>query len=362
MAVIAQDALIQPDQDHAVATVDDHWLVMAKIGTGTARAHYRRNTQAARQDRGVRQRSAVFGDKGQHPLMLHENGVSRGQIVGNDDAALKTTGSQFGVIGIVQIGRILGDQDALHPAHHMLDIVLAGAQIGIVHLLEDLHQRIPLDLQRPLGVAAPRTNQFNRRLGEGGILQHQQVGVDKRRHIPRGRRRNAHADIAQLPAGDIQTAQKPLDFVLDNGFGNGVLGDFELITLQQIRPADGVAPGNPDPLQRKRHAASLSFVLVKTALDQFFEMRQRLFGLRAGSLQFQVRTAGGRQHHHPHDALAVDFATAARQTDLGIKAGSQGHKLGSGAGVQPEPVDDDDVPFQHPGDPVMPRCPNGGWA
>ena len=91
-------------------------------------------------------------------------------------------------------------------------------------------------------------------------------------------------------------------------------------------------------------------------------MRQRLLGLRADGLQFQMRTAGGRQHHHPHDALAVDFAAATRQADLGIKAGSQGHKLGRSAGVQPEPVDNDDVPFQHPDDPVMPHCSNGSWA
>jgi len=53
VAVIAQDALIQPDQDYSLPPIDDNRLIVAQIAARIARAHHRRNTQATRQNGGV---------------------------------------------------------------------------------------------------------------------------------------------------------------------------------------------------------------------------------------------------------------------------------------------------------------------
>ena len=217
----------------------------------------------------------------------------------------------------------------------MLHIVLAGAQIRIVHVFEHLDQQIPLDFQRPFGVALARANQLDRRLGKSRVLQHQQMGVDEGGHLRRRRRGNLHSDIAQLPPGYIQTIQKTLDFILDDGVGDGVLGDFRLVTLQQVGSADRIPPGNPDAMQRKRHAEALSFALVEAAAHQIFEMFERLFGLGTAGAQLQSGATRGRQHHDPHDAFAIDFTPVAQQSDLGVESSRQGHEFSSGAGVQP---------------------------
>ena len=355
MAVVAQDPLVQTEQNHALATIDDHRFVVAQVGAGVARAHHRRNTQAARQNGGVGQRATVLGHESQHPLMLHQNGVGRGQIVGDDDASLQTAGGQFGVVGVVQIRRVLGHQHALHPPHHMLHIVLAGAQIRVVHVLEYLDQQIPLDLQRPFGIALARANQLDRRLGESRVFQHQQMGVDKGGNLRRRRRRNLDPHIAQLPPGYLQTIQKTLDFILDDGVGDGVLGDFRLVALQQVGSADRIPPGNPDAMQRKRHAEALSFALVETAAHQIFEMFERLLGLGTAGAQLQLGATRGRQHHDTHDAFTVDFAPVAQQPDLGVESGRQSHELGGGSGVQPQSVDDDYFPLQHLDAPSIPQ-------
>ncbi len=253
VTVIAQNAFVQTDQDDALAAIHDHRLVVAQIGASVARAHHRRNPQAARQNGGVRQRAAILGDKRQHALMLHQDGIRRGQVIGHHDPSFQPGSHQLGIDGIVEIGRVLGQQNPLDPPHDVVNILLAGAQVGIVHVIEHLRQRIALDFQRPFGIAVVGADQPYRRLGEGGVLQHQQMGVDEGGDIARRRGWNSHPDIPQLLPGYGQAIQEPLDFILDDGVRDGELGDFRLVAFQQIGPADRIPPGNPDAMERKRH-------------------------------------------------------------------------------------------------------------
>ena len=56
---------------------------------GVMHADDGRDAEISCQNRGVRQRAAELGNKCSHFLVLHHQGVSRGQIVGYDYAAFE---------------------------------------------------------------------------------------------------------------------------------------------------------------------------------------------------------------------------------------------------------------------------------
>ena len=138
------------------------------------------DAQAARQDGGVRHGAAELGHEARHPPVAQQDSVGGGQVLGDDDAAFHVF-----VGGMLELAP---DQNLLHMDYHMVHVVLAGAQVLVVHGLEHLHQGVAANLQGPLRPAELVADQVQGRLGDGGVLQHQQVGVDEGGYVLRGGR------------------------------------------------------------------------------------------------------------------------------------------------------------------------------
>ena len=62
----------------------------------------------------------------------------------------------------------------------------------------------------------------------------------------------------------------------------------------------------------------------------------------------KVADGAGGEHHHRHDALAVDHALwLAADANLAREAGGYANELGRGTGVQAQLVDDGDLAGRH---------------
>lgn len=103
-------------------------------------------------------------------------------------------------------------QDAVD---HVIQIVLAGAQIGVFHVLEYPHQLVAPHLQRPFGGAAFLADGLCRRFRDGFVLQHEQMGVDEFEDV--GRRVFGYllAYLAQLAGGFFHGVEEALDLLTD---------------------------------------------------------------------------------------------------------------------------------------------------
>lgn len=74
---------------------------------------------------------------------------------------------------------MLQQQDVQDPADDVIEVVATGAQVGVVHLVENLDQGVPMLLQRPFGAQALIAYQIDRLARERLVLEHQQMGVDE---------------------------------------------------------------------------------------------------------------------------------------------------------------------------------------
>ena len=102
----------------------------------------------------------------------------------------------------------------------MLHVVFAGAQVGVVHLIEHPHQFVAPHLQRPLGAVAVFADQVDGGLADGRVLQHQQMGVDEFRNVGGGIAGDLFAHAAQMAGGGLQGSQETFDLVLDQLLGD----------------------------------------------------------------------------------------------------------------------------------------------
>ena len=167
-------------------------------------------------------------------LMLQQHGLGGGQVIGQYDSVHRLPVAAIAVI-LVPV-----EQDAQDAIDDVIDIVAAGAQVRVVHLLEHIDDRIALQLESPLGVAAEFTDQFNRCRHQGGIVEHQQVRVDKRRYIDAGLRRNALADRFELTASEFHGGKETGDFAFQQVSGYGAFRHFDAVT-HEVGLADGNA-------------------------------------------------------------------------------------------------------------------------
>jgi hypothetical protein len=92
-------------------------------------------------------------------------------------------------------------------------------------------------------------------------------------------------------------------------------------------------------------ASRALFVFPEPVRDQLYETVSRFLFVLARSDDAQFRAAGSRQHHDPHDALAVDPLPILREIDAAREGRGGGDKLGGGTGMQAELVDDGDRTF-----------------
>src|SRR5688500_7569863 len=76
-------------------------------------------------------------------------------------------------------------------------------------------------------------------------------------------------------------------------------------------------------------------LLVEFLLDQFDQLAQSSFRVITGGADDNVTAELGGQHHHAHDALAVDFELLFAHEDFRLKAIGQLDELRGWSGMQP---------------------------
>ena len=73
----------------------------------------------------------IVGHESGDTLILHQDHIGRGEVLGQDDLALKFLESRF----------VLLQQDVQDPVDHVVEVVAPRAQVGILHLFEHPDER-----------------------------------------------------------------------------------------------------------------------------------------------------------------------------------------------------------------------------
>ncbi len=222
------------DDAYAARMLDRISLLAPRI----AQADDRRNAEAAREDRGMRQRPAILGDERGDMLLREQDDVGRCDVVGDGHERL-------GVSLLRQLALRL-EQHAQDPRTDVFDIVLARAQISIVHLLEHCDQRIACLAQRRLGVNLLAADVRDRGVGDRAIVEHQEVRVDKHGDVARRAGRDLLAHLAQLLARALLRANEADDLAFDLVGRQRTLGDIEIARMQLLHAGDGDAARDAD--------------------------------------------------------------------------------------------------------------------
>ena len=143
----------------------------------------------------------------------------------------------------------MAQQIAEDTVDHVVDVVLARAQVGVFHLLEHRDQRVALQLDRPFGVDEVVADDTRRLVVEGRVIKHQHVGVDEGHDLGRCAARDMGADLAQVMLGQAHRCVQPRDLTLDLAQLEVIFGDVELITLNDVHAANGDTARYRDPMQ-----------------------------------------------------------------------------------------------------------------
>ena len=116
---------------------------------------------------------------------MQHDGVCRCQVFRHDDV----TGDLHRVLAAFSL------QYGHDAVDHVIEIVLARAQVGVLHVLEHAQQLVAAQLQGPFRGAALVAYGLGGGFGYGLVLQHEQVGVDKLQNVRRRVRRYFLADF-----------------------------------------------------------------------------------------------------------------------------------------------------------------------
>jgi hypothetical protein len=126
-AIFVENARIGVDDQHAARAVDNQVFLVANQLPRIVQAKHRRNAQAARENRGMRGRTADVGDEGGEMMLLVGDDVSRREIVRNDDQIFFLDP----LAGTHRHPARLADEFLDHPLDDLADVVAALAQILI---------------------------------------------------------------------------------------------------------------------------------------------------------------------------------------------------------------------------------------
>ena len=323
----------------SITTVSPGSRVIEQAGDG----ENRRQAERARHDRGMAFGAAEDGGEPGDALRVHQRGVGRGQLLGEDDGALR-----HGRIGDVR----LLDQIADEPRADDPDVLDPRRQIGIAHRGEALGDLVDLDLDRALGIDPRLARCAGRRRGRGASST---ASRDARRAGSRPLRRRIRASAEALVFSLRSCLQRNRDRLgktaalgFDLGLRDMALADRKARRPRRYRrgpmaiPGDTPRPGNRrsarDPRPRRRRRArqsssnlhSISLASAVTAAS----------ASRPGGGELDDRARRGRQHHQPHDRAARHLGAVLAHPDLGVELRGGLDKAGGGARMQPTLVAD----------------------
>ena len=127
---------------------------------------HRRNSKTACKNCRMGVRPAKFGNQRDDALMLHKHRIGGSQIIGKYDLP----GERPVDMGN---GCVSVHQAHLNGSDDMIDIILARAQVRILHGFEHTDECVALHLESPFGIAFFFANELDGSLGDGGVVQHQ---------------------------------------------------------------------------------------------------------------------------------------------------------------------------------------------
>ena len=265
----------------------------------------------------MRIRAAELGHEPHDALMLHEHGVGRGQIVGVDDPAGGSAWRRLLPAPALQVD--------LHPVDDMLDVVLARAQVRVVHRVEDGGQRIALQLEGPLRIASRLADIGDGRLRDGLVFEHQQVGVDERGDLLRRPLGDPGLHRAELEARGIDRPPEPRDLGFDLRRIQRAFGDLRPATVHRVHPPDRDALGGADAVYGERHRLQASprppprrnrirdFIRAPKSAHEFLRYRSRSGMAGTGAHAFRSSFRGLTDGRSSTPALRTSRRRAVRR-------------------------------------------------
>ena len=258
VAALERDAAAQ-----AGVAVDDHPVVLPDELAGRAGTDHRRDVHAARDDGGVTGLAADVGDEtGEHTLLELQH-VGRREVVRHQH-------QRHLMVGVEQRGTLPGCRRRRHrrrdPAHHaqqalddLLQVGLAFAQVGILHLVELAADHLQLGGQRPFGVVVPLDDPVLDAAGELLVLQQHEVHVQQRGQfgvrVGRAQVGQALLHAADLLDHHLARGAQAFDLGLDLVGLDEVVRNVEPAGRHDDGPPDGNAPGNRQTVDREGHLA-----------------------------------------------------------------------------------------------------------
>jgi hypothetical protein len=196
-------------------------------------------------DRGVGGRPARLRDERGGPTALERHDVGRRQVVGDDDGALRK------VPEALALPPQEVPEDAVLDVH---EVVPAGAEVGVVHLLEARLHGGEGAAHRPLGVDPLPLDQPLGRLAEHPVLEHEEVAVEDLHVLARRLADEARLQLAELPAALLDRVGQSGAFRRDLLGRDVVLDDVELAPVEDQRGADRRARRAADAVEPLRLA------------------------------------------------------------------------------------------------------------
>ena len=132
-------------------------------------------------------------------------------------------------------------QYALNTGDHVIDIVFACAQVGVVHFVKDGGQCVALRFQGPFRVALTFANQFHRCRRQHAVFEHQQVRINKVGDVGAGGFRNTVANCLELLACGANRPPETGNLVFDEILRNRGFENLDFPAFQPVYLADGDA-------------------------------------------------------------------------------------------------------------------------
>ena len=231
------------DDDPAVRAIDDDRVAVLNVAYQIRHAEHRGKTQRPGHDGGMALRPAQGGRETGDPRRVHQRGVGRRDLLGDDDAV--------GVQRFEACQIALG-QPAHDPIADLSYVLRSRAQIGIVHFGEILGDRCDLGHDRRLGVTPI--------LGDAGFdaadktrgLQHLPVRIEQIAQLLGRRaveRKGLRLQLSNLTNGARHGLMKPLALLFETIFRHAVLGNVEITRFPQMGPTDGNTGRDTQPFE-----------------------------------------------------------------------------------------------------------------
>jgi hypothetical protein len=346
------------DGHGARVAVEDERRAVGGVEQRRADPDDRRDPERAREDRGVRRRAPAGRRDAPDEVAVKGGGLARGQVLGDEHPRAHDRRRPPAGPGEV----------AEHAAADVAHVGGALLQVGVAGVAVRARGGLDGDGPRLRGVAALVVDRASRRVEQRVVVEQEEVGVEDRGlGLARagGDRRAGRADVGpRRVAGGVEGAP------LVRRVAGGRVGDHRLGLAQALGGADRDAGRDGQAAQRlagrdrgggrrralglrrrgvgRRLAVVVAEVVVGQRLDRV-ERAPRLGPARADEdLVALAHAERGERRERPR-AHRPAARRLVGHLDLRVGARRGADEPRRGAGVQPEPVADDDAKLLHVG-------------